>query len=346
MKSKALRFCLIIGALLAGIISFGAEGSALAEEKGQPLEFETGFYYTVQPGDTLWDLSQKFSDTPWQWPEMWQENQTIANPHRIYPGDVIRLYRRKGLYTVGPKDVEKIHYKYSAIDRVGFIRKKPVVAHGTLYKVRKKRVLISDGDIVYLAPADGKKMVPGQLYTTYRTLPPLRDATDNAYVGIQHLLTGVVRIRQVEEDYAIAVVNKAWRPIHINDNLMPYYRRLPQIELRESKPGIEGFFIKAEEAQTIFGETDVAFIDKGKADGIKPGQFYNIFYRDLHTLVDKNKKTHKRLATPVVFGQVLVLHTEETTSTVLITQSERELKAKTRIRTPEEAYRGISFQNN
>jgi hypothetical protein len=42
----------------------------------------------------------------------------------------------------------------------------------------------------------------------------------------------------------------------------------------------------------------------------------------------------KQLATPVDYGQLLVLHTEETTATVLITDSDEEFKAKTRIRTP------------
>ena len=75
--------------------------SLAAAEDGTTVEYQTGFYYTVQKGDTLWDLSQKFSDTPWQWPELWQENNQIANPHRIYPGQRIRLYRRREAYGSG-----------------------------------------------------------------------------------------------------------------------------------------------------------------------------------------------------------------------------------------------------
>ena len=76
-----------------------------AADKIDVVESETGFYYTIQKGDTLWDLSKHFNDSPWLWPELWEGNDQITNPHWIFPGERIRLYKKSGSQAITQTDV-------------------------------------------------------------------------------------------------------------------------------------------------------------------------------------------------------------------------------------------------
>ena len=71
--------------------------------------------YIVKRGDTLWDISTHFLVEPWRWPEIWQINPQVENPHLIFPGDELALFYRDkkavtGLTLVldGPDGVEPV----------------------------------------------------------------------------------------------------------------------------------------------------------------------------------------------------------------------------------------------
>jgi hypothetical protein len=47
--------------------------------------------HIVVKGDTLWDLAGKNLGNPFSWPQIWELNQWIKDPHWIYPGDPLLI---------------------------------------------------------------------------------------------------------------------------------------------------------------------------------------------------------------------------------------------------------------
>ena len=47
--------------------------------------------HIIVGGDTLWAISGQYLDNPYLWPQLWDANRYIDNPHLIYPGDPVLL---------------------------------------------------------------------------------------------------------------------------------------------------------------------------------------------------------------------------------------------------------------
>ena len=115
------KFVVLLGCVLISVAAYAAK---VPLRKGYPHA------YVVLPGDTLWDISRHFLSKPWLWPEIWQANPRVHNPHLIYPGDILKLSLVGGAHLV-LKSSERAKHDTATADH-----KKPAVMHSVTLKPR------------------------------------------------------------------------------------------------------------------------------------------------------------------------------------------------------------------
>jgi len=152
---------------VAALLTFGVHALAQDLVQGHPDR------YVVQEGDTLWSIAGKFLQRPWLWPEIWQANPQVANPHEIYPGDVISLaYGDRGTVATlrpGPREsvspvnaipLGEIEPFLKDLHVVGSFEQLPYVV-----ALEEDRLRASSGNVAYVR---GLQANPGERFTVYR----------------------------------------------------------------------------------------------------------------------------------------------------------------------------------
>ncbi len=322
--------------VLITLISMNFFGSpALAKNE---IEFipgqDSGFFYIIQKGDTLWDLSQKFYNSQWDWPGLWEMNDEIKNPHRIYPGQKIRIFFKEKAklkpIIVPVKKYKKVKkpkkivpsYSFAQMDQVGFIRKKAQSALGSIIREKDGNLLISTNDIIYIKPSEKGALIPGKRYHIYTITPIKEKIHDRTFKGVKHLIKGEIKVTEDKSDYVSAVVTDTFRDIQNDDLIMEYYDRDEVLPVEEHPSPIDARLICSEDNTRMINDYRIAFIDIGKNE-VKPGQIYTVMRKN-ETKDYSGWKPGKKTRIPLEnleSGKLIILHTEDIAATVVILSS-------------------------
>ncbi len=326
---------LIFGFAFAPSIGLAEEPSGLTEDN---VEFipgqDSGFYYTIQKGDTLWDLSQKFYNSQWDWPGLWEMNDEIKNPHWIFPGKKIKIFLRdkatlkpiivpvkKVKKTAVPAKVEP-SFSFSEMDYVGFIKKEKQVSKGTIIKEQDGHLLMNKDDIIYIKPSGKGTLIPGKIYHVYTTTRVKEKFDEKLFEGYKHLVKAEIKILEHNTNYVIAKITHGYRPVLENDLVMDYYEREEVLTVDETPARINAKIISSEDNHLMINDYIIAFIDAGRSQ-VKPGQIYTVLRKNQlvdHSLWKKKSKEQVKLEN-LDSGKLIVLHTEDISSTVMIMSS-------------------------
>ena len=101
MSLKKTAKALVKGLLVTTFSSAMLMTTAHANNPPPTIKADAPNRYIVKKGDTLWDISGRYLDSPWRWKEIWATNKQIKNPNLIYPDDILILCVIQGKTLVG-----------------------------------------------------------------------------------------------------------------------------------------------------------------------------------------------------------------------------------------------------
>ena len=287
--------------------------SALAE----PLQLKQGYpdSYVVQKGDTLWDISGQYLAEPWLWPRLWNINPQIANPHWIYPGDVLHLTwvngePRLGKEIQGGKQVIRLspknRYENKAnpiptlpISEIGpFLQTDHILADSQQQKTLpyllgsdQKHIGMLEGDTLYVQGS----LTPGQMYGIYHPGVVYKDRETGEQLGQEAIFAGVVRaVARLDGDRTEVTLAHNQREVLQGDKVMPLpvQENMPAVFTPKAAPAITpGYIIDLPNKTRGGGKFDVVLIKRGGRDQLGAGDVLDV-RRPGAALVTKNGDVH------------------------------------------------------
>ncbi|HRH00594.1 MAG TPA: LysM peptidoglycan-binding domain-containing protein, partial [Polyangiaceae bacterium] len=228
--------------------------------------------HSVRKGDTLWHICDQYFSNPYQWPRIWSYNPEIQNPHWIYPGDQVRL--RPGADVDAPATTAANAIRGPALVPAGtvFLRNGGYIEDqssnwGEINGSPEDKMLLTEGDEVYIRFADNREVKEGQLLTIYRPQGAVRG--NGQMIAIQ----GTVRVDnwRAKDHTARARIVEALDVIERGARIGPIQRRFEVVPPQRNEAETAAQVIASVRNHNFYGQDQVVFIDKGEDAKVKPG---------------------------------------------------------------------------
>jgi hypothetical protein len=274
--------------------------------------------YTVQNGDTLWDISARFLTEPWRWPEIWQVNPQIENPHLIYPGDVISLSYDGGspVLTVSRAGMASRTVKLSPTIRVSDMQRpihtvpidvirpfltSPILVNKNemdswpyIVSSYEQHLVVSPGIEIYVKGLSQDAL--GEKYSIYRLGPEYISYSRGRreVLGYESVYVGDAEIRAFG-DPSTAVITSAVKEVVDGDRLVMQSDDEFYTSFIPSSPSsnIIGSIISAEGVLSKIGQYQVVVLDRGSDDGVEVGNVFGVYQSGV--VVEDKVKNGKKM---------------------------------------------------
>ncbi len=256
--------------------------------------------YTVQKGDTLWHLAGMFLKDPWLWPEIWYANPEVSNPHRIYPGDTLRLAKATDGRGGQAVAVQLVHARgggtrlqpllrsteleapianipYTAIaaflSRPGVLTKSQAEAAPYVLALRDRHMIAGAGNDVYVSHL---KAAEGERFSVLHVGEKLKDPDGHGSLGYLANYAGVAQVTRAGDPARVQIIESA-REVLAGDVLVPESAgSVGDFVPHPPNAQVQGRILAVVNGVLLAGQFQVVAINRGSQDGLEPGHVLRV----------------------------------------------------------------------
>lgn len=326
---------------------------------GASLTFAQNMTYTVQKGDTLWDICEKHYGDPDLWPKLWQMNPFVTNPHLLTPGDVLTLWEKEPapvaeiVYPVekeGP-DITETEPAAKGINvgeltdlrTLGYLSSAVTETWGKIFATDTGRILLAKGDNAFVFFDKSKEINVGDEFSVCKQSELIKDPVTGEDAGYALSVLGRMTIEEPaglifkeeelvqKENVYRAKVTEVYRPIY-TDSVVTSYKGsvLPCVMPKSLDKYFLGNIAATKDERQLIGQYSVVYINHGFNDGLSRGNLLKAVKGNIAKNPDLNDRPGAlEMPPPVILpdieiGTILILETRPDSATGLVIDAKEE----------------------
>ncbi|MBW1766320.1 MAG: LysM peptidoglycan-binding domain-containing protein [Deltaproteobacteria bacterium] len=299
--------------------------------------------HTVEKGETLWTICEKYYGDAYLWPKLWQMNPFITNPHFLNPGDVITLLEEKAVRKTKPPEQEKKEpvketaepmpaitgvdvSGFTNVKALGYLSLTKVKPWGRIISSDSSKMILSKGDTVFVDFGIREDIKQGDKFTISKSSPLLKHPLTGENLGYTISIHGKLIIKGRAKPFYHAEIIESFMAVDIGDMVIPYEQISSCVQPVSLNQELIGNIVAVKEQSKLIGQLSIVYLDRGFNHGVRRGYLFEVIeirttaYRDPKTKVKKiSDYLDKQIPLPgVILGMIMVLESRPDTATAVV----------------------------
>ena len=294
--------------------------------------------HQINYGDTLWDLSIRYYNTPFHWEDILQANESLEGVEFLRPGSELiipDIYSTTVSTSGGNTSVDiyttSLASSRSLLSRLllettGMVTDDPPAAVCYVVGINVEHVneyaseIALPGNMIAMDIGQNQGVEIGRVYKIYNIGEEVQHPETGEILGKVFRVAGVCRVVRTSPTASVALIEHAYLPIVTGDFLVPYTSTAPvEVSSNGVVSGMDAWVIAFQDPDTERAYAfDIVFLDRGSEDGLQPGDIFNMYrYGQLF-----DSPTETTVVTPnIPVSSLIILSTTNENSAAMIFSS-------------------------